>query len=193
MLTHILAAAAVLVLLLLAVLAATGGSLEKRSQRCFALFAMGLFPCLWLLGAIVYDLQRMTTVDFCATCHTMDGYRESMEADDEDSLVSNHYLNNRVPRHAACYECHADHTPISGPIKTKLNGLREAFIEYFGETEMPLKAAKPFTNANCLHCHEGARNFEGAHEDALAELHSGEMTCMECHDVAHVLPEKKHE
>ena len=188
--TIVLSVAGAAVVLILLIFAVKARSLTKKSHRVFALVAMGLLPCLWLLGVGVYDLDRMMTVDFCVTCHTMDGYRESLTSEAADSIVAAHYMNNRVPHDKACYACHADHTPISGPIKTKLNGLLEAYIEYFGEAEMPLEAKRPETVlANCRHCHEGGKDFEIAHEDMLSEILSGETSCFECHDVGYVLPE----
>lgn len=179
------------VVLLLILLRASMGSLEKKGQKIFAILAMGILPCAWMLGVAVYDLGAMQTVDFCVQCHTMRGYRESLthipEDEDDMSVVANHYLNNRVSRKTACYQCHADHTPITGPIKTKINGLREAFVEYLGDPPDPVHATKPFPVANCLHCHEVSRKFRQAHEDDLEDIESGKTSCLECHDVAHVV------
>lgn len=187
----ILTIAAGVVVLLLVLLRASMGSLEKKGQKISALLAMGVLPCVWMLGVAVYDLEVMQTVDFCVQCHTMRGYRESLthipEDEDDMSLVANHYLNNRVSQKKACYQCHADHTPITGPIKTKLNGLREAYIEYLGNPPDPVHATKPFRVENCLHCHETSRRFRQEHEDTLEEIESGETSCKECHDVIHVV------
>ena len=189
----ILTGSAVLILALLLVARSFKGVVDTKGRKIFLLFAMTLLPGLWLLAVMNHDIHQMNSVEFCVQCHSMDGYYESLHSKDEDSLVAIHYLNNRVPKEQACYQCHADHTPVTGLIKTKMNGLVEAYIEYLGHPEMPIKAKKEFKNDNCLHCHEHAKNFSEAHEDDLKDLLSGKTTCFECHDVAHVLPAKKEE
>lgn len=189
----VLSASAVLLIILLLVARSYKGVIDTKGKKVFLLFVMAVLPGAWLLAVATHDLHEMEKVEFCVQCHTMDGYYESLHSDDEDSIVSSHYLNNRVPRENSCYVCHADHRPVIGLMKTKLNGLREAYIEYLGEVEMPLKARKPYKNTNCLHCHEEAKNFEETHEDDLKDLISDKTSCLECHDVVHVKPEKEKE
>jgi nitrate/TMAO reductase-like tetraheme cytochrome c subunit len=155
---------------------------------------MGILPGIWLLGTVDHTLKQMTTTEFCIQCHTMEGYGKSLHAEDaESSLAAAHFQNNRVPRHEACYECHADHRPVIGLIKTKLNGLREAYIEYLGTPHEPLKMSKPYENTNCLRCHGKARNFRETHEDDLETILAGKTRCLECHDVGHDLGGDKDE
>ena len=189
----ILTVSAVLILALLLVARSFKGVVDTKGRKIFLLVAMVMLPGLWLLAVTNHDIHEMDKVDFCIQCHSMDGYYESLHSDDEDSLVADHYLNNRIPQDRACYQCHADHTPVTGLIATKMNGLREAYIEYLCDVEMPIKARKAFKNDNCLICHENAKNFRETHEDDLKALLAGETTCLECHDVAHVLPAKKEE
>jgi nitrate/TMAO reductase-like tetraheme cytochrome c subunit len=169
------------------------GVIDTKGKRIFLLVSMVVLPGLWLLAVANHDVHEMETVAFCTQCHALDGYYESLHSKNEDSIVASHYQNNRVPQDGACYQCHADHTPVTGMVKTKLNGLREAYIEYFGHAELPLKMRKKYNTHNCLMCHEAAKNFQEAHEDDLEAIVSGETSCLECHDVAHVLPVKKSE
>ncbi len=185
-----LSGSAVLLVILLLVAGSYKGVIDTKAKKIFLLFAMAILPGLWMLVVACHDVHAMESVEFCIQCHSMDGYYESLHSKNEDSIVAKHYLNNRVPKDRACYQCHADHTPVTGLIKTKLNGLREAYVEYLGHVEMPLVAKKIYTNDNCLHCHSDAKNFRDMHEDDLEAIESGKTRCLECHDVAHVLPTK---
>ena len=158
-----------------------------------AIFAMGVVPTAWFLAAFAFQFSAMQKVDFCLSCHTMDDYGKSLHADSEDSLVAAHYQNNRIPKDTACYVCHADHTPVIGPIKTKIKGLKEAYIEYIAGPPDEMHMKHPYENDNCLHCHEESKSFHEAHEDNLAALESGEERCLDCHDVAHVIEKEAKE
>ena len=183
----LLVGAAVLAVVLLLVAASFKGKAESRGRKVFLLISMALVPGVWMLAVAAHDIHAMEKVDFCIKCHSMDGYYESLHSQNKDSLVAAHYQNNRVPQETACYECHADHTPVTGFVKTKMKGLHEAYLEYLGHVEKPVKMRKPFGNVNCLRCHGDAKNFKDAHSDDLAALVSGSTACLDCHDVAHVL------
>jgi nitrate/TMAO reductase-like tetraheme cytochrome c subunit len=186
MLKWILTGGAAFVIVLLILFRGTLGTLDTKKERVFALFAMCVFPGLWLLGAMMYDLELMTKVDFCVQCHSMAPIRESIHKEGSETLAAIHYRNNYVPKHKACYQCHADHTPVTGFVKTKLNGMKEAYIEYLGTPrEMNGKMTHPFDTANCLHCHEESAKFVVAHEDDLKAIVSKETSCLECHDEIH--------
>ncbi len=187
----LLIAGAVVTVLLLLIAASFKGKVETKGRKIFLMVSMVLVPGAWLLAVAVHDIHEMEKVEFCIQCHSMDGYYESLHSDDEDSLVAQHYQNNRVPQKFACYECHADHTPVTGFTKTKMKGLYEAYLEYLGDVEMPVKMHKPYSNVNCLRCHETAKNFRKTHEDDLEDLVADKTSCLECHDVAHVLPAKE--
>jgi len=189
----ILGGSAVLLVILLLVARSYKGIIDTKGKKVFLLFVMAVLPGAWLLAVAGHDLHAMEKVEFCVQCHTMDGYYESLHSANKDSIVSTHYLNNRVPQDTACYQCHADHTPVIGLMKTKLNGLREAYIEYLGEAEMPLKAKKEFKNVNCLMCHADAKNWKETHADNLEALLAGKEKCLDCHDVVHVKAAKKEE
>jgi len=193
MIVWILAGAALCLVALLLVLRGTMGALDTRRGKIFALLAMGLLPMLWLLATLVHDIESMETVDFCIQCHTMVEHGESLDVEDADaSLASAHYQNNRVNRETACYDCHVVHTP-AGIIKAKINGLKEAYIEYLGSPEKPEEMKKPYDTVICLSCHGEAKDFLETHEgtDQLEEIRSGKVSCVtECHDVAHTFEEE---
>jgi hypothetical protein len=69
--------------------------------------------------------------------------------------------------------------------------LRHIYIQYFGTPPRPedIQLYKPYNNRECLHCHAGARSFEGnaVHAEIRDQLTSNEMSCIStgCHDTVH--------
>jgi len=58
--------------------------------------------------------------------------------------------------------------------------------------EKDIKTYEPYHNRECLHCHDGARRFEGGkthllEPGRLAKIKSNEMSCMAkgCHEFVH--------
>ena len=188
MIPKILAGVAVAVVVLLVVLRASLGTMTTKRQRVMALFLMGLLPMLWMCSTMAFAVKSMETVAFCTQCHSMKGVALTLdveEPEDEQSLVAAHYQNNRVHKATACYDCHVVHT-FSGIVKAKINGLKEAYIEYLGTPRaIPGELTHPYDTGICLHCHHEGRDWRTAHEDDLKEIESGELSCLECHDVAH--------
>ncbi|MEZ4272596.1 MAG: NapC/NirT family cytochrome c [Myxococcota bacterium] len=96
---------------------------------------------------------------FCLSCHEMGPYGQSMHVDDDELLVAAHFQNRRVPQDTACYTCHRDYA-MFGTINTKLNGLKHVYKHFTGQIPEKMELYNPYSNNNCLHCHEGARSFE---------------------------------
>ena len=107
------------------------------------------------------DMERSTTTAFCLSCHTMDSYGKSLYIDDANHIPAAHFQNHRVDPEHACYTCHTDYA-LFGTLKVKIGGLRHVYVYYLGTPPAPenIKLYQPFNNANCLHCHAGARSFE---------------------------------
>jgi cytochrome c-type protein NapC len=135
-------------------------------------------------------LHTSTQTNFCLSCHEMKPYGQSLMVDDDEVLPSIHYQNHLVPSDQACYTCHRDYA-MFGTAKTKLNGLRHLYAHYISGVPDTIKLFEPFSNANCLHCHDGARNFmekkQHNNDSALERIRSGQMSCLTsgCHDVGH--------
>ena len=182
--------AAVLVLLLFMVRKAAS-SLDNRKSRISLLFVVGLAPCIWLVAGIDYNLDQMKRVEFCGGCHSMEPFRESTGIEESEAIAALHYQNNRVPKETACYTCHADHRVFVGPVLTKLNGLRQAFIEYILGAHDTIESSKDYPMANCLHCHGKAKNFLEMHEDELESFRNEEQNCSACHELAHEFMKKE--
>lgn len=184
----VLAAVIVVLLITLARLVRTRST---GVVRLFSVVAMGVLPALWLLGMLAYADSEMKKVSFCTSCHEMYAYGRSLDVDDDESLPAQHYRNNRVDRKKACYTCHTN-PGLLGYLDAKLRGMHDVRVHYFGEAPDDLELVEPFRNAVCLKCHGHAENFlEGyGHqqpETLIDDLMAEEMSCLDCHDVGHVL------
>ena len=186
MIVTALATGGVLLIALLVFLRVGTSGLETRYEKVFALAVMGVLPILWMGGAFLHADYAMKKVTFCTRCHEMAKYGESLRADDEGILSATHFQNSRVDRTKACYVCHTSEG-VSGIVEAKMRGLRHVIGHYLGDHSGDLHLYEPYKNDDCLRCHGEARNFlEGmAHRGFLEELQSGEVSCLECHDVVH--------
>ena len=90
----------------------------------------------------------------------MENYGKSLHLDDPKYIPAQHFQNHRVPPDMACYACHTDYT-IYGPFKDKLKGLTRIYMQYVSTPPNPITIPGGFRNAQCLHCHAGAREFRG--------------------------------
>ncbi len=115
-------------------------------------------------------------------------YGRSLYVDDPSHIPAQHFQNHRVPADTACHACHADYS-IYGPLKDKLAGLTRIYLQYVSSPPNPITIPGGFKNAQCLHCHLGARAWEEnpVHAAIRDSLISNEMSCLTsgCHDTAH--------
>lgn len=144
----------------------------------------------YMVPVTALNFGRMSKVDFCLQCHTMEAYGKGLKVDDEEVLSAVHYQNNYVPHEKACYTCHTDYT-MFGPIKAKVGGLKHLWVQYTNTVPEKIKLYEPYNSKNCLQCHQG-RKFVAVEqhneEGSLPKVLSGEKSCntQGCHDVAHV-------
>ena len=181
---------AIVSLVLLVIFRLAMRSLTTRWERVLAFIAMAVVPAMWLLGVLVYADGSMHKTGFCAQCHEMQPYYESLLVDDDESIPAAHYRNARVDRERACYECHT-REGISGLVEAKLKGLHDVKVHYFLEAPEELELHGEYDTGICLKCHEEAASFQGGmmHQAFMEEILAREMSCLDCHDVAHVLDE----
>ncbi len=154
-----------------------------------ALFiAVALLPVSVSLAGLKAGIAESGRTRFCLGCHEMQNHGKSLFADDRSALAAVHYQNRLIDRDQACYTCHSDYA-LFGDIKTKLSGLRHVWVHYLGKVPDRFALYQPFSNQNCLHCHDDGRRFaEGpTHKGILPRLGSGEISCLQCHKVAHDL------
>ncbi|MGB6877361.1 MAG: NapC/NirT family cytochrome c [Candidatus Acidiferrales bacterium] len=166
--------------------------------KIVAFIGLAILPALCLVGGMNTHIQRSETTRFCTSCHVMVPYGRSLYVDDPSYIPAAHFQNHRVPADMACYSCHADYT-IYGPLKDKLQGLKRIYMQYVSTPPNPASIRIPggFKNAQCLHCHLGARSFEEnpIHSAVMVSLTSNQMSCISsgCHDTIHNVAGLSHE
>lgn len=186
--TNVLIAQIVLSLILATIFFVRPGLTRSASWKIVAFVGLCALPALCVVGGMNVHMQRSEQTAFCKSCHAMAPYGESLYVDSPKYIPAQHFQNHRVPADRACYSCHADYT-IYGPLKDKLSGLKRIYMQYVSTPPNPIRIAGGFKNANCLHCHAGARDFEEdpVHAALMASLKSEQMSCLTsgCHDTVH--------
>ena len=166
--------------------------------KIVAFIGLGVLPALCLVGGMNAHVQRSEQTRFCVSCHVMVPYGQSLYVDDPNHIPAQHFQNHRVPAVMACYSCHADYT-IYGPLVDKMQGLKRIYMQYVSTPPDPAAIRIPggFKNAQCLHCHLGARSFEEnpVHTAIMDSLKSNQLSCLSsgCHDTAHDIANLSHE
>jgi hypothetical protein len=166
--------------------------------KIVAFIGLCVLPALCLIGGMNLHVQRSETTRFCTSCHVMVPYGQSLYMDDAAHLPAQHFQNHRVPADKACYSCHADYG-IYGPLNDKMRGLTRLYLQYVSTPPDPAAIRIPggFKNAQCLHCHLGARSFEEnpVHAAMMDSLKSEQVSCLGsgCHDAAHDIANLSHQ
>jgi len=165
--------------------------------KIVAFIGLCVLPALCFVGGMNTHIQRSEQTRFCISCHVMVPYGQSLYVDDPSHIPAQHFQNHRVPVDMACYSCHADYG-IYGPLKDKLQGLKRIYLQYVSTPPDPasIRIAGGFKNAQCLHCHLGARSFEenAVHAALLDSLKTEQTSCLTsgCHDTAHDIANLSH-
>jgi len=171
---------------LIVLVALRPGLTAARGGKVLAFIALFISPVVATWIGTTNHLEHSKTTGFCLSCHEMEPYGRSLRIADGDYLPGGHFQNNRVPREQACYTCHTTYT-MFGDVQAKMHGMQHVFVHYLGTIPENLELYNPYSNRECLHCHEGARSFEEMedHQDVRQELASGDTSCLECHDLVH--------
>lgn len=171
---------------LIALLVLRPSLVAARGGRILAFLALFLLPLVVTGLGTSAQMEHSKSTRFCLSCHVMEPYGRSLLVDDPAYVPAQHFQNNRVPRDEACFTCHT-HYALFGDAKAKLRGLRHVYVNYFGTIPKQIKLYEPYNNRECLHCHGGARSFEGneMHQSVRAELGKNETSCLECHNTIH--------
>lgn len=181
------ATVAAIVIVAVALVAATE-MVRRRSGRLLRLVVVVLLPIAVSGGGVLAGVKRSSETTFCVSCHEMEDYGKSLFVDNPESLPAVHYQQRLISRDQTCYACHADYA-MFGDVKAKLNGLQHVWVHYGPGAPEKIELYQPYPNYNCLRCHDDARGFleVPVHAQHAAELHTGERSCLSCHDVGHDL------
>jgi cytochrome c-type protein NapC len=154
--------------------------------RLALLVAAALLPVSVSLANLGSGVAESSRTRFCLRCHEMQQHGRSLFVENPRALAAVHWQNRFVDRDTACYACHTDYA-LFGDVKAKANGLRHVWVHYLGTIPDRFALYQPYSNRNCLHCHEDARRFteSPSHRPVMPRLSSGETSCLTCHNVAH--------
>lgn len=145
-----------------------------------------------LLSAVTSEVafSRSKSLEFCASCHVMDGHVNDLKDPKSENLAAKHYQYRRINQDQ-CYTCHTDYDFL-GPVNAKIGGMKH-LVHFYLSKERPLKLYKPYKNARCLHCHEGAKSYLAAetHKDIFEQIKSEDTSCIDCHGPVHPREEGK--
>lgn len=159
--------------------------------RLLAFIGIFLLPVLICSMALGTHMEESKRTDFCLSCHMMKTHGMSLYVDDKEYIPAVHFQNHRIPKDQACFTCHTTYT-LYGDYAAKLRGLKHLYYQYIGTIPDTIHLYEPFSNRECLHCHEGARSFEEksihlSTPGLMDSIKRDQMSCLSsgCHDVAH--------
>jgi cytochrome c-type protein NapC len=160
----------------------------RPEGRLVGLLAFFILPVIAAGIGATEHFEGSKQTHFCLSCHIMEPWGKSLYYDDQAHIPAAHFQNHRIDPDLACYTCHSDYG-MYGTLRTKLGGMHHVYVFYLGHPMNPIHLYHPFPNANCLHCHEGARAFESdaLHTAIMADLKSEKLSCISsgCHDAVH--------
>jgi cytochrome c-type protein NapC len=160
------------------------GRAKQGAGPLVAAIAFIAVPGLVLTVGAERHIGMSKKTEFCLSCHEMHPHGATLL--NAETLAGKHFANRYVPREQACYTCHTEYTMYGG-MSAKLKGLQHLLVHYRGGITDPIKTYDPYSNRECLHCHEGAASFDEAigHGDELESFRSDKVSCLECHKPAH--------
>lgn len=150
-----------------------------------AFFSIAVLPAATMAVANYHTFVGVHEVQACSQCHVMLPMVNDLQDPGSDNLAARHFKNGYIPT-GQCYACHSDYG-FDGDMAAKLEGFRH-LARYTSRTySEPLTARTHFNNHQCLKCHQGKTAFESVHvhRDVLARLESSDMSCLNCHGLAH--------
>lgn len=145
-----------------------------------------LSPVIYLLNFNI-AVEESKTVEFCNSCHIMNGYVNDLKNPDSELLASLHYQYRWIADDQ-CFSCHSDYG-LFGNAKAKMAGIRHVWAYYYAGYDTPIELYGTYNNQICLVCHAPVISFQEIeeHEENAAEIISNEMSCLgaDCHVGTH--------
>lgn len=150
------------------------------------LVGLAILPLfIWFLGNFV-AIEGAKKAAFCGSCHpVMDPYINDMLDPSSKTLAAVHYKHRYIVAEH-CYSCHVSYG-LHGTIRAKMEGMKDVYRFYTGTWELPIKLSLPYSNWNCLQCHQGAKKYEelAIHVAFRSDMTSDEVSCIPCHGPTH--------
>jgi cytochrome c-type protein NapC len=187
--TALMAAAILSAIVFVALAIIAAAQLVRHPFGRLLLFgASVLVPVAVASGGLLAGVKSSSETTFCVSCHEMDRYGKSLFVDNPEALSAVHYQKRLISREQTCFACHTDYA-MFGDMKAKMNGLLHVWVHYMRTAPEKLELYQPYPNHNCLHCHDDARSYleVEVHRTHADELHSGERSCLSCHELGHDL------
>ena len=160
--------------------------LLEPKAKWLHLLGLAILPLsIWFLGNFV-AIEGAKQVSFCGSCHpVMDPYVNDMIDPSSKTLAAVHYVNRYIVTEH-CYACHVSYG-LFGTFRAKWEGLKDVYRFYTGTWETPITLSLPYSNWNCLHCHDGAKKYEDlpVHRAVESLITTDKMSCLSCHRPTH--------
>ncbi len=160
--------------------------LLEPKAKWLHLIGLAILPLgVWFLGNFV-AVEAAKQAAFCGSCHpVMDPYINDMLDPSSKTLAASHFQNRYIVAEH-CYSCHVSYG-LFGTFEAKMAGLKDVYRFYTKTWELPIKLSLPYSNWNCLYCHEGAKKFEelDLHVDFREDLTFDDVSCIRCHSLSH--------
>ena len=160
--------------------------LLEPTAKWLHLVGLAILPLsIWFLGNFV-AIEEAKKVAFCGSCHpVMDPYVNDMVDPTSKSLAAVHFVNRYIVTDH-CYSCHVSYG-LFGTFRAKMEGLKDVYRFYTATWETPITLSLPYSNWNCLRCHDGAKKYEDlpVHHAVRSLLTTDKMSCLSCHRPTH--------
>ncbi len=160
--------------------------LLEPAAKWLHLVGLAILPLfIWFLGNFV-AIEGAKKVAFCGSCHpVMDPYVNDMIDPTSKTLAAVHYVNRYIVTEH-CYSCHVSYG-LHGTLRAKMEGLKDVYRFYTATWETPITLSVPYSNWNCLQCHQGAKTYEdlAIHVAFRSDIASDEVSCNLCHGPTH--------
>jgi hypothetical protein len=132
-------------------------------------------------------IEESKPVNFCNSCHVMEGYVKDLKNPESEYVAAIHY-KYRLIADNQCYQCHSEYG-LFGTAKAKMSGIRHIWSYYIAGYEKPIKLRGTYDNHICLHCHGPVEDYQDVdeHKDYLKDLELNKQSCFgaDCHVSPH--------
>ena len=177
-------------LLTIFVLVTRRGRVMESQSKLLLFVGLCVFPVPVLFLSAGVGMEESKHVSFCSSCHgPMGPFVNDMEDPESEDLAALHFRNRYIQSNQ-CWTCHSDYG-IAGTTRAKLRGLTHITYATLDLWEAPIALSMPYNWKICLGCHaesglfKAPRNDAEAHDGVIAEVLKGDLTCGDCHGLAH--------